>query len=347
MIAAATLLIFLLLALVITRVATVALRATGLSHEAARFQARSAFSGVGFTTNESEDVVNHPARRNIVLILMLLSTAGVVTAISSLLLSFVDTTSWREAALRAAVILGGLLLVWLLAASDWVEQRLSRLIERGLRRWTDLDVADYVRLLHISRDYSITEMGVAEDEWLNGRRVGDILLAQEGVVVLGIRRPIGEYISAPPVGTAFGLGDTLVVYGRLTALDELRLKGGDRQRRRRHRHGASGGGLPRAAGGRGRAGCVPFHAPRGAAAHRNKLDADLTRELGSRHDHHRTHRRTIDGKELPAPGRWTIDPSHSSAVHRPAHDDLEVRGRFRTLVGTILVAEIPSSRPSR
>jgi hypothetical protein len=221
MIAAATLLIFLLLALVITRVATVALRATGLSHEAARFQARSAFSGVGFTTNESEDIVNHPARRNIVLILMLLSTAGVVSAIASLLLSFVDTTSWREAALRAAVILGGLLLVWLLAASDWVEQRLSRLIERGLRRWTDLDVADYVRLLHISRDYSITEMGVAEDEWLNGRRVGDILLAQEGVVVLGIRRPDGEYIGAPPVGTAFGAGDTLVVYGRLTALDEL------------------------------------------------------------------------------------------------------------------------------
>jgi len=32
-----------------------ALMFTGLSHEAARFQARSAFSGVGFTTIEPED----------------------------------------------------------------------------------------------------------------------------------------------------------------------------------------------------------------------------------------------------------------------------------------------------
>ena len=64
-----------LLALLVTRVATVALRTTGFSHEAARCQVQSAFSGVGFTTVQSEDVVNHPARRRIVLGLMLLSIA--------------------------------------------------------------------------------------------------------------------------------------------------------------------------------------------------------------------------------------------------------------------------------
>lgn len=52
MFAIASLLVVLVLSLLVTRIATVALTHTGLSREVARFQARSAFSGVGFTTSE-------------------------------------------------------------------------------------------------------------------------------------------------------------------------------------------------------------------------------------------------------------------------------------------------------
>jgi hypothetical protein len=224
LIGVASLLIFMLLALLVTRVATVALRVTGMSHESARFQARSAFSGVGFTTMESEDIVNHPVRRNIVLALMLLSTAGIVTTVGSLLLSFAGKPDVGETALRAAAIALGLLVLWVLAASDWVERRLSRLIEELLRRFTDLDVQDYVRLLHISDDYSITEIGIDDDDWLRGRRVRELPLQREGAVVLGIRDRDGKYIGAPPDGTTFEPGDTVVVYGRTVALDELQAR---------------------------------------------------------------------------------------------------------------------------
>lgn len=57
MVQVASLLIVLLMSLIITRVATVALTLTGMSYSAARFQARSALTGAGFTTNESERVV--------------------------------------------------------------------------------------------------------------------------------------------------------------------------------------------------------------------------------------------------------------------------------------------------
>ena len=67
-----SLLVVLTLSILVTRIATVALTYTGLSRESARFQARSAFTGVGFTTNESEKVVNHPLRRKILMLLMLL-----------------------------------------------------------------------------------------------------------------------------------------------------------------------------------------------------------------------------------------------------------------------------------
>ena len=44
----------LVLALVVTHTASVALILTGLSRDVARFQARSAFTGFGHTTPESE-----------------------------------------------------------------------------------------------------------------------------------------------------------------------------------------------------------------------------------------------------------------------------------------------------
>jgi Trk-type K+ transport system membrane component len=77
------LVVSLTLALTITRVGTVALVLTGMSHDAAHFQARSAFYGVGFTTKESETVVNHPVRRRIVTLLMLLGNVGIATVVAA------------------------------------------------------------------------------------------------------------------------------------------------------------------------------------------------------------------------------------------------------------------------
>src|SRR3954454_5309008 len=88
MVALVSVLIIVLLSLLVTRVATVALSITGMSRESARFQARSAVTGVGFTTSEAEDVVGHPVRRRIVSAPMLIGSAALVTAVSSLILSF-------------------------------------------------------------------------------------------------------------------------------------------------------------------------------------------------------------------------------------------------------------------
>ena len=68
-----SLLVTIALSLLITHIASMALTMTGLSRDLAKFQARSAFTGVGFTTNEAEKVVAHPVRRRI---LMLLAAVG-------------------------------------------------------------------------------------------------------------------------------------------------------------------------------------------------------------------------------------------------------------------------------
>lgn len=88
MIAIISLLMVVFLSILITRIATIALTHTGLTRESAKFQARSAFSGAGFTTEESEMVVSHPVRRKIVMVLILIGNAGILAAISSLILTF-------------------------------------------------------------------------------------------------------------------------------------------------------------------------------------------------------------------------------------------------------------------
>jgi len=220
-----SLLLVLGISLAVTRIATVALVHTGLGRESARFQARSAFTGVGFTTGEAESVVGHPVRRRIVMWLMLVGNVGIVTAMSSLLLSFIDLRSSNTAWIGLSVMAGGVALLIALASSAWVDRRLCSLISWALRRFTDLDARDYARLLHLRDDYGVTELCVGDGDWLAGKTVGQTGLAQEGVRVLGIECPGSSFIGAPSDDTAIRAGDTLVLYGRTPRIAEIDRRG--------------------------------------------------------------------------------------------------------------------------
>lgn len=103
-------LVLVTLSLIVTRVGASALEATGVSRDLAHFQARSAFTGVGYTTDEAESVARHPVRRRIVLTLMLLGNAGIVSVVASLVLGFSDAGG-RDALLRLGVLVVGLLVL--------------------------------------------------------------------------------------------------------------------------------------------------------------------------------------------------------------------------------------------
>lgn len=221
MAAAISLLVAVTLSILITRVATVALTLTGLSREVARFQARSAFSGVGFTTSEAESVMKHPVRRRIIMLLVLLGSAGVVSVIATLILSFVGSSGPADAAARGGLLLGGLLLLFLVARSRLVDRWLSRLIERALKRLTKLDVRDYASLLRLTGNWSVAELEVREDDWLANRTLEEVDLPHEGVLVLGIERADGRWVGAPKGTSRLRPGDTVLVYGMEATVAEL------------------------------------------------------------------------------------------------------------------------------
>ena len=215
------------LSILITRVAAIALIHTGMAQQTARFQARSAFSGAGFTTTESEQVVNHPVRRRIVLMLMLLGNAGIVTAVSSLILAFArrGQEGW-PLEVKIPILVLGIVALWALASSSLFDRLLSRIVERLLNRYTDLEIRDYAGLLRLGGDYRIAELLVEADGWLAGRSLAEARPAAEGILVLGINQSSGRWFGSPDGDTRLGAGDTLVVYGRTEAIEAL-------QRRRR------------------------------------------------------------------------------------------------------------------
>ncbi len=189
--AAVSVLVVLLVSLLVARVGTVALTLTGMSRESARFQARSAFFGVGFTTGEAEAVVGHPVRRRIIMWLILLGNAGVVTTTGTLLISF---AGGRDQLKSVAVLLVGVIVLGALAMSRPVDRVLTRVIRRALARWTDLDVRDYAGLLELGEGYTVAELEVEDGDWIAGRELGELTLRDSGIVVLGIHRPDADYV---------------------------------------------------------------------------------------------------------------------------------------------------------
>ncbi len=246
MTAIATLLVVLTLSLLTVRVATVMLVLTGLSLPLARFQARSAFTGCGYTTGESEQIVGHPVRRRIISTLMLLGNAGIVTTVGALmagllaggggeqvLVESVDPETGEVAMtlelvstafplwVRMSFLGVGVASLWAVASSKYVERIVNRWTFKLLRKYTKIEVRDYANLMHLSGDYGISELRVEPADWMADRPLKELRLTSEGVIVLGMNRKDGSYIGAPDADTTPRPGDVLIVYGATERLREI------------------------------------------------------------------------------------------------------------------------------
>lgn len=224
-----SLLVIFALSLVIVRSGSIALEMTGLSPDVASFQATSAFSGAGYTTEEAEQAVTRAGRRKTVKALIRLGSIGLLGAISSLILSF--TRTGGENLLNLLSILCGAGVIILFARSQWFNRLVTPLIEWTLSKTTELEVTDYAQLLGLQREYRVAEVKLNAGDWLAEKTITELDLPSEGVLILGIRRD-NSYIGAPQPDVEAKPGDTLVLYGKQDRLKELsgRLSGDTKAR---------------------------------------------------------------------------------------------------------------------
>ncbi len=214
-----------LLTLIINRVAAGALIATGLPASIARFQARSAYSGTGFTTVEAENVVNHPLRRRIVFVLMLVGSLGTPTLVVTVLLGLIAPGP-GETLERLLGLLAGLTLVLVVLSSRPVVHWLERLGRRYANRFLlGAFAAEPEELLDLGDGYVISRLPLVHTPGEGAPRTLRALHSSlPDVDVLGIRQYASggvAYRAGVPTDLVLTAGDALVVHGRRDAVRRL------------------------------------------------------------------------------------------------------------------------------
>lgn len=220
MIAIFSLLLVIALSLLIVRIGTIALTMTGLTEEVARFQALSTFSGAGFTTDEAEQVVAGPARRRIIVMLIRAGSVGIVTAISTLMLSMIGAE--RGATMDClGVLLLGVIVILALARSKRLERWATPIIRRALQKSTDFDLRDYAHVLHLRENYGVGRIHVEENSSWAGKTLEELDLPSRGMNALDVEHNDGTYEGVPDGDTVIEAGDRVVLYGQREQLDRL------------------------------------------------------------------------------------------------------------------------------
>ena len=156
--AALTLLILLAVSMVFVRVASVALRLTGLPDHVARFQSISALTGAGFTTTESEAIVNYPIRRRVIVGLMLFGNLGLVSVASTFIIAFSNRVGDFNAMLaQVGAVIAAIAFIVFVSSSKTLDKILCGFISRVLQKLTKLEQEHFRTLLSLDNDYSISE----------------------------------------------------------------------------------------------------------------------------------------------------------------------------------------------
>ncbi|POB13534.1 MULTISPECIES: TrkA C-terminal domain-containing protein [unclassified Halobacteriovorax] len=221
MLALLTLTIILFTSITIVKVATKILVLTGLSDEVARFQAKSALTGTGYTTSESESLVNHPLRRRVLSFLMTISNVGIISVISTAILSFVNIDTTVEGLSRFAVAITLFSIIIYITQSNFFNKWLNKKLKVYLGKLSNVELVDYANLLHLGDSFGIGEVYVSDNHWFANKTVRELSLPREGLIVLGVQVANGEYLGLPSKDYVITTGDTAILYGRADMLSEI------------------------------------------------------------------------------------------------------------------------------
>lgn len=222
MLAVLSVIVILTISIIVNKIATAMLVNTGLSTHMARFQARSAFTGAGFTTAESEKVTRHPIRRRIIFHLMLLGNAGIVTVMASILLTFVNHKEklipWYY---NVGIILGAVIILSILSSSNKIDAWLTKVIDKALGKYTNLKNKDFNSLYKLNGEYRIVELEVQKGDWIVEKTTKEAGLREEGISILGIEKVDSTYIGVPGYETVISVNDILILYGKEESIKQL------------------------------------------------------------------------------------------------------------------------------
>ena len=219
MAAALSLMIIFVISFSIVRVASTVLRLTGMSEGQARFQALSALTGTGFTTSEAELIVNFPLRRKIVSYLMMVGNLGLVSVMSTLMISFLRTDAdFNSILTQLAWILGSVGVLSFLMLHPTVDRYMCDALSAVLKRYTLLGRRRFNRLLQLGNEISVAEHHIADG---GSATLQEIMKEVEQATCIALRKADGRVVQYPAQDSLLQFGDLMYVIGPDTAHEKL------------------------------------------------------------------------------------------------------------------------------
>lgn len=208
--------IYLFIVFTVIEINTSIFVATGLDRKIARFQVISMLTGTGFTTGESELIIDHPVRRRLGAFLILFgafSLAVIISAISNLLTDNFYT-------MEIAYIAGGLLVLLFVLRAPFVQTTMAKKMKSELKEnyeLADLPISD---VLLMDEDDEVREIAIKEDSRFAERTFDEIVDKKDDIMLLFIKR--GEInIRSKAHETKLEPGDKLVLYGNNPRIEEI------------------------------------------------------------------------------------------------------------------------------
>lgn len=211
--------LFFMILFFIIEVLAIIFKITGLDIVKARFQIISIITHTGFTTRESELIVQHPIRRKIASGLMILSYVGQATLIS-LIFSAVKDRNNIIYMFIAAIALFFMLVIVL--RNRYILSSFDNLLEKYIKRQMKLNkkYKTIDEVLNLNNEFGVAEIYVEEGSSICGMMLKDAALKDKFIQVLTIDR--GSHIVYFPMATfEFQPADKITVYGKIDSIKEF------------------------------------------------------------------------------------------------------------------------------
>ena len=203
----------------VVKIAAVALKMTGLDEKRAYFQALSAFTGTGFTTSDSEVVLQNDIRRRIIMILMILGNAGFITVITTVVISF-ERANPLPLFINVGILLVVIFLLVKFLANKRVAKFLNEKIESRLEKRPPFHKRPVEEVLRIAKDYGIAEVSIKNSCRDLGKTLSESDFRENDILILAIERR-DSVIPAPKATDRILMDDTLICYGRLSNIEKI------------------------------------------------------------------------------------------------------------------------------
>lgn len=208
------LLYFLFVGLVI-EISVIMFRLTGLEGDISRYQVISMLTGTGFTTDESQLIIDHPVRRRLSMFLILFGAFSLAVIISSITNMLADDLRLKELMITNVVLLA----VVLIGRTPLTKRILGDKFHHEMEKKLEISELPIKDALYLENDDVVTDIAVEEESPLIGKTIGEFIKNEEDLNILFIQR--GE------VNIRRGLwqekiqeGDRLYIYGNKKDLEK-------------------------------------------------------------------------------------------------------------------------------